>query len=388
MDGYFKGKRVLCIAGSSLQLMALLCIVADTIDDSYECCDLVVYDTIPSGATLVERIREEKLFTRVLSPLKRYPESAHRGFQHLADTIFQTRPQDRLLSFCPELEGSEYDTLLTSWASGLALDAKLVCVRDGITVLFDDGLGSYTGDVFRWFACFDDVLPFGFFNGCALDRVKYCIKAISRFITRNSVCLGIKEVWLFSPAAKMWTAKNEIAIKEINYERAMKLIERVFLPPAPFRNRRMRHVSYPLFFTLPDYSPEDMRRIERSLIHELGQLSPNLAIRLHPLRHQESLFECRERITSNDCPWEVLLALDYLDEDATLISVGSSALYTPKILFGLEPKLVFLYKLVGMNTAQVKQFDEMVADLRRRYIDPNKVFVPSSSDELRSYAFH
>ena len=74
-----------------------------------------------------------------------------------------------------------------------------------------------------------------------------------------------------------------------------------------------------------------------------------------------------------------LEAADFVNEDSILISFFSTAAFTPKLLYGKEPYLLFLYKLIR---EPVFHADQVVDGLRRCYFRPEKIMVPETITEL------
>lgn len=95
-------------------------------------------------------------------------------------------------------------------------------------------------------------------------------------------------------------------------------------------------------------------------------------IRKYP-REKETLWECVSM--NNDCSNKVL------------ISVISTSMYIPKLLFNQEPILVFLFRLIPAfsNEKRAKSFYEFVLRLRSLYSDPSKVIIPETEEELFAY---
>ena len=108
-------------------------------------------------------------------------------------------------------------------------------------------------------------------------------------------------------------------------------------------------------------------------------LKKSIIYRKHPLEKERDI-----DITDNICidiennMWE-LEAADFVNEDSILISFFSTAAFTPKLLYGKEPYLLFLYKLIR---EPVFHADQVVDGLRRCYFRPEKIMVPETITEL------
>lgn len=95
-------------------------------------------------------------------------------------------------------------------------------------------------------------------------------------------------------------------------------------------------------------------------------------IRKYP-QEKETLWECV--CLNNDCSNKVL------------ISVFSSSMYVPKLLFNQEPILVFLFRLIPAfnNEKREKSFYDFVLRLQGIYSNSSKVFIPETEEELFAF---
>lgn len=84
-------------------------------------------------------------------------------------------------------------------------------------------------------------------------------------------------------------------------------------------------------------------------------------------------------------PWEVL-ALNQDIEDKTLLTIFSTSCVNPKLMFDEEPRVIMLYKLLGMDYSffgeGLIKFVEGVGSL---YRDKEKFFIPESWMEFEEY---
>lgn len=138
-----------------------------------------------------------------------------------------------------------------------------------------------------------------------------------------------------------------------------------------------------LFSRFREELDEKSRSIVRKIVERYGKDS--LLFKDHPRlpasgyegvnkypREKETLWECV--CMNNDC------------KNKVLISVISSAMYVPKLLFDQEPVLVFLFRLIpALTNVREKSFYDFTLRLRKVYSDPSKVFIPETEEELFSY---
>jgi len=82
--------------------------------------------------------------------------------------------------------------------------------------------------------------------------------------------------------------------------------------------------------------------------------------------------------------WELKqLNIDDLDEKL-LISIHSTACFTPKILFGKEPYILLFYKLCDDKvTTRNDRFDQFIESFRNTYSDKTKIMIPETVDEFK-----
>ncbi len=104
--------------------------------------------------------------------------------------------------------------------------------------------------------------------------------------------------------------------------------------------------------------------------------------RLHPAEVDSSL-ECRDRYSLPSEMWE-LLCLNYINDNKVLLTINSSAAFSPFKLYNIEPHVVFLYKVVGLQGEGLAVSEDIVASLKRAYSDQTKVHVPNNKKELIS----
>lgn len=87
-----------------------------------------------------------------------------------------------------------------------------------------------------------------------------------------------------------------------------------------------------------------------------------------------------------DCPWEVLCA-NRPTNDKVFISHFSTALYTPKSIFGDEPNLVFLFELPEVASYDDAVISPVLFDYYTKfvntYVHRERIAVPQSIDELK-----
>lgn len=109
-------------------------------------------------------------------------------------------------------------------------------------------------------------------------------------------------------------------------------------------------------------------------------------VKSHPRQRESGLkelgFDMYERYT---IPWEVLTFNQDMN-DKTLISIFSSSCVNPKLMYDEEPRIIFLYKLMGIDYSFFgKGMIGFVEGVGNLYRDKSKFFIPETWEELQEY---
>ena len=136
-----------------------------------------------------------------------------------------------------------------------------------------------------------------------------------------------------------------------------------------------------------------LEEISESFGKQLGELnslyeytlevfgSDDLIMKKHP-RSKEDERKGFRYYQKPSLPFEILCIRNDMNKKV-LISVGSTALSTPKMITGQEPYIVLLYKFIqneGMNQAPL---DHFFTALKESYTDSDKVMMPNSFEEYK-----
>ena len=78
--------------------------------------------------------------------------------------------------------------------------------------------------------------------------------------------------------------------------------------------------------------------------------------------------------------WEIECQ-NTITDNHVLVSFFSTASFTPKMLYGKEPYVILLYKMLGVEFFNA---DELVSGLQSLYSNPQKVILVENLDKLFS----
>lgn len=105
-------------------------------------------------------------------------------------------------------------------------------------------------------------------------------------------------------------------------------------------------------------------------------------LKKHPRSTSERVKAIGLDIMQGNFPWE-LYCLNYDFSDNVLLSISSTALLNPKLIFDCEPTLIFLYKLVTPKVAYHTQaVTKHIENVKNLYRGKN-FYIPESQEELK-----
>lgn len=134
----------------------------------------------------------------------------------------------------------------------------------------------------------------------------------------------------------------------------------------------------------PRKEPIDMLGLWKKVSQNINK--DTVIVKSHPRQKESALrelgFDMYERYT---IPWEVLTFNQDMS-NKTLLCIFSSSCVNPKLMYDEEPRIILLYKLIGMDYSFFGEgminFVEGVGNL---YRDRDKFFIPETWEELEEY---
>ena len=130
-----------------------------------------------------------------------------------------------------------------------------------------------------------------------------------------------------------------------------------------------------------DFNNEEYIELQKEILDIFGRHCDmsEWSIKMHP-RARLDLYDKKCQKLTSRIPWE-LFCQQYVDDDSVLIAISSTACFTPKIIYDMEPTVILLEKLFDNDTNRgVSGYFESVRGI---YKDKSKVFIPESIEELQ-----
>lgn len=106
-------------------------------------------------------------------------------------------------------------------------------------------------------------------------------------------------------------------------------------------------------------------------------------VKMHPKQTKDEYDSDSYSVYENlEIPWELHCLNDNM-ENKVLVSIISTACFTPYILFRQEPIVILLYKFIQCETWHIgKAMDEFIDRLRKCYRNPNRIIIPKDYNEF------
>ena len=356
--------KELYICDTPYQVMSALNIAYHSKNNSEKI--MLVENQFRSAENLVKRVEETKLFSRVF--LLRIDETRlmPRGFNRysrvmlgfLMPKLFMRR---RLADYSGEAErlfAEKFDTVYASTPNRVvAMMMKLK--SDAELVFFDDGTGSYSGNLLarvggRLYHLFCKVFNVG----------SYICKPSKLLVNNVSMC------------------KSEAVARDKIFP--MPELDKGFIDFCGKIfgvNTEKRNSVY--WLSQPSDSVPGADEARDKILSCLMPYRDKIIVRMHPRDNDVEYYRDFTVDYGHDM-WE-LSVLSYKDKADSLILIAaySSAQINPKILFDIEPVLIFVHHFHA-NTSQEEYYrvDSQIEDMRRAYRNPEKIYNPRTPEEL------
>lgn len=216
---------------------------------------------------------------------------------------------------------------------------------------------------------------------CFATQIPYFRKALSIHFFGSFILDDCKEVIIRNKSFFNWGYRKDLNVKEIiKIENSTYFIylQNVFKDKSPNILEFKRNI---IFF---DQNIEllSVKKLQYSFVNkiiiEIGL--KELLVKLHPSTKNKK-YPNNTELYCGKVPFEILMSLFSFD-NKVLVSIFSTACFSPKMILDQEPYVFFLYKIVDKEYHINKQFVTSIDKLRKKYRDKSKIFVPETVDEF------
>lgn len=273
------------------------------------------------------------------------------------------------------LQGVSYDFFAFACPTPTTLDVLQTLRKanpDVKTVVFEDGTGTYTGNVFRQPFYFDKPPDESL---TALPYVQAIQKLLSKLRAKkmlyNPQMLYVKKPQLLQYHSNIPCSKMQVT------PRAIEPLKHLF----PQGNETCTTKK----IILLDVPRTELENTGAALMDQIIQAARSLGrpclLRPHP--RSSFMSDYREScIDFSGGSWELLCQTSNLD-DAILVSLGSSAQLAPYIEADKKPYLVFLYRILYKKDSRNYHLDEQIQNMAQQGYgsDSDRIVAPSTIED-------
>ena len=344
------------ISNSPLKILNTINMVVNNVENTKDTTDVFVEMWFKNAEELCDKLEETKLFNKVYRCYRKNEVKLDR----LVDLIGYRRIIEGYTFNDYSLIDNHYDQLFVG-DRGL-LGVALSYMNKPDVFIYDDGIITYSGN-------------------CIIDERTYKYPWINKLLKLDAYSFNIRKLYVNNKDfCKSTISKNIEQLPLLNKDnKAVDIIKKVFNynPDSLLNGHRMVILEQPLEGR-ENYN--DTKFID--IVNELDIKEFNPLVRLHP-RQKDLKYESIDMDTVNNM-WE-LECIETITDEHILLSFFSTVQFSPKMIANKEPYVIFLYKLflTRLDGNEIPWFDEMICQLKEKYSDSSKIFVPENLEELK-----
>ncbi len=322
--------------------------------------DLIILNSFKEAKRIRDLIEEAGLFHSVRLIEKAYNFGYFHALQTLTDVIFPAKYLRKKFGIAKKDVKDVYSVITVPKYSTITA-ALWQLNRKAKLHILEDGVGTYFGSM--------RLTP---------DSTLY--RKLYRTFNHGRTFHDYEAIYLND--ALLFTGKKEDKVVDIpKFDgKCLEMLRGLFGEFADCEDVKGKSVLYFAQFL----NNRDINIFIDSLLEEMEQYRKDVLYIPHP-RHEDERTYGLDYANQKQI-WELKqLKIDDLDEKM-LISIHSTACFTPKILFEREPYVMLFYDLCDdVVTTRNDRFDAFVKKFRERYSDPDKIMIPKSREEFMSF---
>lgn len=226
------------------------------------------------------------------------------------------------------------------------------------TIYFDDGIGSYLGNSLY-----------------SIRKSDWLLRRL--IIGKKGTEINFTRYLYFPELVNRQLNEGIYKVNKLNFVEDTEKIKNVF------QREYTKKIKENIIFLqvidneiLGDAGEKAMKKIMDLLFKES---KGNMIIKPHPRDKREK--NLKYQYFEKNIPFEVECLFNNMD-NKILISICSTASVTPKLLFGQEPKVIFLYKILSKYIKIDNEIEEFFNRFKEIYNDKSKIMIPSNVSEL------
>lgn len=317
---------------------------------------------------LYDSLIEEKFFSAIYIFEKNVDENAS-NFQRILYSMFPNIAVKDAIK--PQKSFFEYDEIYIFSATRFPCD-MIYTNRNAKIKYIEDGMDSYIGRI-------------------AKKKVVGKKQKIYNWIVRRDMSrIYPQEVYVNVPKLcikNLGYSVKKISNEQMHYNEIRDSLKRIYNYKESDLYRGDKIIYLGQAFVI-DGMGEGIEKIEEEISKAFLEFEDQVVYRKHPRENNYSTnWKC---VDKGDNMWE-LICQENIGENSVLISSFSTALFTPKLLFGKEPWLIYTHKLYKdyfiesnvMTEGLNEGINSMISNLKQSYKCPEKIICVSKIDELK-----
>lgn len=255
-------------------------------------------------------------------------------------------------------------SLYIAYPSKLVLDIKDYLCPEAEIILYDDGVGSYTGGILNHFA----------FSHLSRRSIRKAVHAFINFMTIGHYHLDPKLLLAFNPEFVCFDRTVPITVHSIERPE-MKCAREIFSDCIDDTGNALDAVVLGTSHDSTEYNRavDVLKSISSYVDNSLQIIYRPHPRNLYPNEYPGFMLDQKR------APWELLCLFGGINDETVLIGFGSSALVFPKMIFDLEPTIVSLHELYSSNCSE---FRSLLQKVRLNYSDQTKIYAPKTMEEV------
>ncbi len=361
-----KNKKYLFICSTQYAILNSINAVLGDVEKYNGNVDIVIFHQTDDIKNLSKKIKESKIFSNVYDfPFINNISSASMIKLFVFPEFFLGK-----LCFTEKsigLRRNYYNVIIAQNQLYGALFRRIH--KNADVYLLEDGLSSYTGRTLD------------------LQRRSLVFRLVNKMFMQGALLADIKGQFLYNPDMFFGVMDNliKLPVHKIQNNATYNRIFR-FSDDSLYKSHKFVYLGVPYYglralMLNPKDANNDFEEQCKFIVDDMMKLlkETNFIYRTHPIEKVED--KCYKTFCKLDvCQnmWE-MECQNTINDDHVLVSFFSTAAFTPKLLYGKEPYVIFLYKILGIEFLNA---DDLICSLRATYRDPHKVIQPKNLDEL------
>lgn len=360
-------RRILFVCNTPFQIIVALTLKYGEFKN--DIVDIIISDHMNDSLILFNRIKESKIFNNVLYvKSNNYTRKKENIIENKIDLLkYLIHPKYYLEKYIKINEkydvilGANVERFFALLVYTLSKKNKKLKVR-----IFEDGYISYTKLMYSYIEWVN---------------VSYKVSLIEKLLGRKSICKCIDGIYLYEPELICWTpnfniyeidkgiTKNEEFIKNLNF---------IF----NYNNLQDDYNKKVIFFE-ESFFAENIDIGDIDIVNTVSKIigKENIIIKIHP-RNKINRFKKQGFCTNinTSIPWEVI-ALNNNFEEITLVTISSSAVLAPRMMFNQSIKTILLYKATEKKSPYIDESCERYLNKLKEFKGDN-LYICDSLDKL------